>query len=176
MTRAEGNAEPAFAIGSAFLSTTRAEPDFAIGSAFVFAPIVIIPLTAPAPLAHTAGMFLPITTRYRGCRRTGKQSGTIVAVERGRSLERLLLPGPSQSICKHSELFEWGYAGSGPAQLSLAILLDFTRDAGIAARLHQQFKCDYVAEWESSWQLPGSEIAGWIQAQGLAVDSLIDPR
>lgn len=42
---------------------------------------------------------------------------------------RLLSPQPSQALRNHSpDGFEWGYAGSGPSQLALAILLDFTGD------------------------------------------------
>lgn len=36
--------------------------------------------------------------------------------------------------------FEWGYAGSGPAQLALALLADALDDDTEAARLHQAYK------------------------------------
>lgn len=36
--------------------------------------------------------------------------------------------------------FEWGYNGSGPAQLALALLLDCTEDATFAVDLHQRLK------------------------------------
>src|SRR5262245_15107391 len=36
--------------------------------------------------------------------------------------------------------FEWGYGGSGPAQLALAILADALADDDRAVRLHQRFK------------------------------------
>jgi hypothetical protein len=53
----------------------------------------------------------------------------------------------SLKVWKHSPTgFAWGYGGSGPAQLALAILLRFV-DAGTASRLHQQFKWDHVARW-----------------------------
>jgi hypothetical protein len=35
---------------------------------------------------------------------------------------------------------EWGYGGSGPAQLALALLADALDDDALALRLHQQFK------------------------------------
>lgn len=41
--------------------------------------------------------------------------------------------------------FEWGYSGSGPAQLALAILVDFTGDEALALRLYQDFKADVIA-------------------------------
>ena len=38
-------------------------------------------------------------------------------------------PGPSQQLYNHSPTgFEWGYGGSGPAQLALAILFQVTDD------------------------------------------------
>lgn len=36
-------------------------------------------------------------------------------------------PRPSQRLCNHSpDGFSWGYGGSGPAQLALAIMLELT--------------------------------------------------
>lgn len=53
---------------------------------------------------------------------------------------------PSLKVWNHSPSgFEAGYAGSGPAQLALAILMMFT-DNATASRLHQFFKFDYLAD------------------------------
>jgi hypothetical protein len=41
--------------------------------------------------------------------------------------------------------FSWGYGGSGPAQLALALLADALGDDGLAVRLHQAFKFRVVA-------------------------------
>ncbi len=41
--------------------------------------------------------------------------------------------------------FEWGYGGSGPADLALNILAMFT-DRKTAEELHQIFKWDYIAK------------------------------
>jgi hypothetical protein len=43
--------------------------------------------------------------------------------------------------------FSWGYAGSGPAQLALALLADALGDDDLAVRLHQDFKFKVVACW-----------------------------
>ncbi len=52
-----------------------------------------------------------------------------------------LKPGPSQKIWNHSpDGFTWGYGGSGPAQLALAICFKVTRDRDFAVKLHQEFK------------------------------------
>jgi len=61
-----------------------------------------------------------------------------------------LSPGPSQKIWNHSpDGFNWGYGGSGPAQLALAILLEFY-DSNYAVRRHQDFKWKYIANLPSS--------------------------
>ncbi len=66
---------------------------------------------------------------------------TITVYVDGHPLE----PGPSQEVRNHSpDGFAWGYHGSGPAQLALAILLTvLTRER--ATRLYQQFKRDVIA-------------------------------
>ena len=58
---------------------------------------------------------------------------------------KVLDPGPSQQIYNHSpDGFAWGYAGSGPAQLALAILLHFaSREFALAH--YQQFKSEVIA-------------------------------
>ena len=44
--------------------------------------------------------------------------------------------------------FSWGYAGSGPAQTALAILLALTDDPDETMRWYQQFKFDTVAKFQ----------------------------
>ena len=74
-----------------------------------------------------------------------------------------LSPEPSQQVHNHSPTgFSWGYHGSGPAQLALALLLDRGVDEKWAARHHQDFKRAFVAGWGDSWQLTGAEIDAWI--------------
>ena len=52
-------------------------------------------------------------------------------------------PGPSQKVHNHSpDGFSWGYGGSGPAQLALAIMLKLTgKPDG-----YQKFKWDVIAK------------------------------
>jgi len=77
-----------------------------------------------------------------------------------------LRPDWSQKILNHSpDGFEWGYHGSGPAQLSLAIMLEhfITRlDSHEAiAKAHdyyQDFKKFTVANFGDSWQISDEEI------------------
>ena len=56
-----------------------------------------------------------------------------------------LKPKRSQAVYNHSpDGFNWGYGGSGPAQLALAILLEITSNEE-ALRLHQELKWHYIA-------------------------------
>lgn len=69
-----------------------------------------------------------------------------------------LLPGRSLAVENRSPNgFEWGYGGSGPAQLALAILLE-EFDEATAVRHYQTFKHDVVAGWESSWSIDSTSI------------------
>ena len=59
--------------------------------------------------------------------------------------EKELFAGRSQEAINHSpDGFNWGYAGSGPAQLALAILLEHLPE-GQALSQYQQFKWDVIA-------------------------------
>ena len=56
-----------------------------------------------------------------------------------------LYPGKSQRVWNHSpDGFNWGYEGSGPAQLALAVLLEFVPQER-AVELHQEFKREVIA-------------------------------
>jgi hypothetical protein len=69
-----------------------------------------------------------------------------------------------RSLFAHSHGFEWGYAGSGPAQLALAILNDHLGDSEKAVRYHQKFKSMVVAQLPTQgWELPESVVRDAIQ-------------
>lgn len=60
---------------------------------------------------------------------------------------KFLSPKRSQSIRNHSpDGFNWGYCGSGPAQLALAICLNFMAEKDASA-IYQHFKFSVVAGW-----------------------------
>ena len=60
----------------------------------------------------------------------------------------------------------WGYGGSGPAQLALAILLALT-DEATAERFYQRFKWDVIAPIEADrWALDAGDVLGWAGAGG----------
>ena len=55
--------------------------------------------------------------------------------------------------------FEWGYGGSGPAQLALAILADHLGDDERALDLYQEFKFKVVAALPYSfWKLTTQDV------------------
>ena len=91
-----------------------------------------------------------------------RQSGQAI-VEKRPGQERLT-PERSLALLNRSPSgFEWGYGSSGPAQLALALLLDYTGDEAFALDHYQAFKTEVVsqldcAESARSWRLTGPEI------------------
>jgi len=78
----------------------------------------------------------------------------------------LLAPEASQAIRNHSpDGFNWGYSGSGPAQLALALMLEFLGDKDKALRSYQQFKSDVIAGLPQGkdFTLPESVVWEWLQ-------------
>ncbi len=77
-----------------------------------------------------------------------------------------LSPGPSQRLYNHSlDGFQWGYGGSGPAQLALALLLDATTNPETALANYQTFKWEKVSGWGAEWSITRSEILLWVEQQ-----------
>jgi len=63
---------------------------------------------------------------------------------------RILDPSASQFIRNHSpDGFSWGYLGSGPSQLALAILLHLTNDTLFSSTWYQEYKKEFVSSWDS---------------------------
>jgi hypothetical protein len=62
--------------------------------------------------------------------------------------------------------FEWGYGGSGPAQLAYAILRGSGLSKTEAQALHQSFKTCKIAKLSTpTWSLEVSEILCWVALQ-----------
>jgi len=75
-----------------------------------------------------------------------------------------LSPDRSLDLARHSPAgFDWGYTGSGPAQLACALLLDYYDDESVAHQHYIQFRnavvsqlaCDGPAD---CWHLTGDDI------------------
>jgi len=69
--------------------------------------------------------------------------------------------------------FNWGYAGSGPAQLALAVLADALNKTNpemirtnneMAVELHQKFKDEEIATIDSAsdWAMSRDHVIDWI--------------
>jgi len=100
-------------------------------------------------------------TVYGGFKHSGGMGPQLVTKD-----DDILDPTPSQKIWNHSpDGFNWGYQGSGPAQLALALLYDVTKDKDISVHLHQEFKRDYVATWGDTWEITDAYIRGWIDSK-----------
>lgn len=102
-------------------------------------------------------------TRYRGERRTDATGGITAHVTvfpmggvRGHSLAL----ARSLKLRQHSPTgFEWGYSGSGPSQLALALLLDATDDHAVALRAYHWLMWEKVAGWlGDSWTITAGEL------------------
>jgi len=95
---------------------------------------------------------------YVGYRRRGR------AIVENQSEQEQLTPERGLALANHSPSgFEWGYGGSGPAQLALALLLDYTEDEALALDYYQEFKTEVVSQLDCTgsdgcWRLTGSDI------------------
>jgi hypothetical protein len=95
---------------------------------------------------------------YRGQRRDGRCIVNVVTKANGTTTFEAL--NPRKDIRDHSPTgFEWGYGGSGPAQLALAILCHALGDDERAQRHYQDFKRRVVALIEKDeWEMPAAKV------------------
>jgi len=71
---------------------------------------------------------------------------------------------PSLKLRDHSPTgFEFGYGGSGPTQLALAILLDVTSNPDLALAHYKDFRDDFIAPAQfEGFVLTELEISQWL--------------
>ena len=95
-------------------------------------------------------------TTYRGKRHPG---GCTVEVN-DPDLDVIEQLDPRFDVRNHSPTgFEWGYAGSGPAQLALALLCDALGDVPRAERLYQRFKAGVITQLQhDDWAMSAGKI------------------
>jgi hypothetical protein len=115
---------------------------------------------------------------YRGKRLEDGVDVSVLVLDR-RQRKRVR---PLRHIPFHSpDGFAWGYYGSGPADLALAMLVDYLRErpprtgwlAGAkfsrwtvdsrAFAHHQDFKREVVAQCGDEWELYGLHIDAWLK-------------
>lgn len=103
---------------------------------------------------------------YQGRRLDNGDTEVIVEVldSKGRTINVYNL----QHHIRHSpDGFEWGYGGSGPAELARCILIDnFNGDIkkiDNCPGLYQDFKSEIVATFGPGWILDGNVIVEWLR-------------
>lgn len=75
----------------------------------------------------------------------------------------LLEPGPSLRVWRHSpDGFAWGYPGSGPTQLALAILLHAGVSEERALRLRYDLKRDLIQDLPQADFRREFDLDGWL--------------
>ncbi|MFC5368587.1 DUF6166 domain-containing protein [Salinirubrum litoreum] len=112
----------------------------------------------------------PPLTGYRG-----RYAHRHAIVERLPDRTRLS-PARSRTLRTHSRGFEWGYAGSGPSQLGLAILLDYTRDEAVALDYYQAFTREVITGLDGTWELSTAEIDTVLRALGVTTPNRVTSR
>ena len=91
---------------------------------------------------------------------TGRRDGTkaVVFVD-----DQELSLDASIKLRDHSLAPEWGYRGSGPTQLALAILLDVTANPDLALAQHQSFRDEFIAPANfEGFVITELEISQWL--------------
>lgn len=86
----------------------------------------------------------------------------------GEDADRRPLP-PRNDLRDHSTTgFSWGYGGSGPAQLALAILADYLGDDFEAVRQYRQFLIKEVAilDVDHGWKMSAASIEAYFAEVG----------
>jgi hypothetical protein len=90
-----------------------------------------------------------------------REHSAVVVTVNGRPLN------PRLDLYNHSPTgFEWGYGGSGPSQLALAIVADHLGNDREALNLYQRFKWAVIAELPRNkrWILTSHDIDRVLQA------------
>ena len=86
-----------------------------------------------------------------------------------------LTPYRSQEVWNHSlDGFEFGYVGSGPSQLALAILLDHIGLSIMAVKHHNQFLWDFIGTMDNAGgTITSEQIQEWLlkQENGVPVET-----
>ena len=66
---------------------------------------------------------------------------------------------------------EWGYGGSGPADLARSILFDLIGERGLTPSIYQAFKFDFICEMQhETWTLTEEEIRAWLKARDFPLE------
>jgi uncharacterized protein DUF6166 len=100
---------------------------------------------------------------YKGTRNDVTRTATVnveVRLKDNGKLTRLYRLAPRTRLRNHSPTgFEWGYSGSGPAQLALAICVHHLKDQAAALEVYQDFKRKVIARlWGDTFVLSEDDV------------------
>jgi hypothetical protein len=76
----------------------------------------------------------------------------------------------SRKVVDHSPTgFQWGYLGSGPSQLALALLLHFGASVDEALAWYDEFKREIIATLKhgEDFEMDDSRVKDWLEARRL---------
>ena len=68
---------------------------------------------------------------------------------------------PKHEVLHSPDGFNWGYGGSGPAELARCLLLEVTGDGDRVDCCYQDFKWEFVSNWNDDWEMYAHEIHEW---------------
>ena len=102
----------------------------------------------------------------------GRKSGLDCVVELDNESYRTKLSlEKSLKIADHSpDGFQWGYSGSGPAQLAAAILYEITDDVELSRTYYELFKHDHVSQWNDTFEISEFEVRIWLSLVGAEIE------
>ena len=102
----------------------------------------------------------------------GRKSGLDCVVELDNESYRTKLSlEKSLKIADHSpDGFQWGYSGSGAAQLAAAILYEITDDVELSRTYYELFKHDHVSQWEDTFEISEFEVRIWLSLVGAEIE------
>ncbi len=90
-----------------------------------------------------------------------------------RTIDGISVTVDGKPLSDHSDIkqvsedgFEWSYEGTAPAQLALAILVDYTGDPQLALELYEPFMKHIVANFDNEWEMTGGDIEAALTALG----------
>jgi hypothetical protein len=120
-----------------------------------------------------------MSTLYAGRRMKDRVEVTVIIHNQGQNARKRKL----RHVRFHSAVkddLNWGYGGSGPADLALSILVDHFQEhpprrgyldpefskwtvKSRAWELHQDFKRHFIAKFPNEWALSNTQIERWLQ-------------
>ena len=111
-----------------------------------------------------------MTVRYKGTRGPDLGSCRVYAEDEHGKRRRLY---HRTGYGSHSPTgFEWGYGGSGPAELARALIKDATGDPDPHPALYQRFKFEYVSAFaHSGWTLDAAVVRKFVELAGVFKDA-----